>query len=300
MSALDDMVILHAGEEGKAEYITLYKYISLKGLFGFLYHGDLKITTKDDANDPFEFMPSGVDHNDIKVSTKGFISLSKESDNASMWGNYADKFRGACIEFNVPYFINDETLSTTHRVNYIAEFSKQLSKDDRDIKITAIRTNKETRQGQVILMGDGDFLYNCLYKEKRYNKTQTYSPPPSIPEEYKPIYGEILSIHDAIATKSMDWKHEKEYRFIISKRHATRTEYSDSLMYFSNRITPYASKIILGPLCPHTRKEIRLIYDEAHKKKVLGEMNINKASFTSDSFKLEVSSSNHDDSSASS
>lgn len=291
MSALDDMCILNAGDEGKAEYITLYKYVSLKALFGFLYHGDLKITTKGDANDPFEFMPSGEDHNDIKEHNKGFISLSTDSDNASMWGNYADKFKGACIEFKVPYFVYDNELPAFHRANMLSDLSRLLSKDGRDIKITAIRTPKPPHQGQVLLMSNGDFLYNCLYKKERYKKEANCNPPNDIPEIYKETYKEILLEHDAIATKSIDWKHENEYRFIIAKTHATRTEYFDSLMYFSNRITPYATKITLGPLCPHARGEIQLIYDKARNNNTLSEISIEKTIFSLNSFKLEVSSS---------
>lgn len=46
--------------------------------------------------------------------------LAEESDNAALWGTYADQSKGFCIEYTIPYF-SDE-ISTNMRLNLFLFF----------------------------------------------------------------------------------------------------------------------------------------------------------------------------------
>ena len=106
-----------ADSEFCTKSITLYKYITPIALASLIQHGDLKLTYRKDANDPFECLPDGYSPQDKVLSHLGIVSLTGNKSNHPMWGNYADKYRGACIEFQMKYFYLQQDKNPSNRGN---------------------------------------------------------------------------------------------------------------------------------------------------------------------------------------
>ncbi len=129
--------------------MRLYKFIGERYLYESLLFKRLKVSKPSEVNDPFEFCPfsftSRLERHTWKKamqgpeSEAGFISFSKSWESPSLWGNYADNHRGACLEFEVPVEMNnprgcDEALI---QVNYTEEMRAFNSEALRDPSIIA-------------------------------------------------------------------------------------------------------------------------------------------------------------------
>lgn len=69
----------------------------------------LKATYPDQTNDLFEFLPQEMNDNpyydevvDVVRNNLVFISFSTKVSDCSLWGHYADQFRGVCMAFYFP------------------------------------------------------------------------------------------------------------------------------------------------------------------------------------------------------
>ena len=247
---------INANEFPSWKTISLYKYMTSEALHSFLLHGDLKITFPEDANDPFEFLDS--DHTPPERNSQhGFIALSKDKDNPALWGNYAEEYKGACLEFSIPYVTHSAKYKDNHCYNALAALAKIMSADDREAYTIGARG--DISNPNVIDPEDGDILYKCMYKESPFNEKETYSPPPDTPGLFSEEYPTIMKIYDRIATKSLAWKHENEYRIAIDRKNATRIAYNGKKIYLSNRLTPFCKTIILAPFSFFSPEDVQLI-----------------------------------------
>jgi len=90
----------------------LYYYIDTRCAIDDIDQEHIKLSRLGCVNDPNEWLPRFVSKNDGEVpigyakdfvekhwgSRYGFVSLSKSWRIASMWGNYADRYRGVVLE----------------------------------------------------------------------------------------------------------------------------------------------------------------------------------------------------------
>lgn len=280
----NDPLFYHNGIVSNGQ-IFLYKYVTIRALYSFLNYGDLKITFPEDANDPFEFI-SDKDIPKQQTSDEGFISLSEENDNPSLWGNYAEEYKGACIEFLIPFFTN--SAADSELTAFLNAFSQEKG---HHIKLIGARTylDNGTYHGIGLITNLGDILYKCIYKDTPFSKDKVYTYPKNIPDDFKNIYFDCLRVHDKIATKSTAWQHEKEYRIALSRASATRLIFSNDnkKLYLSDRLTIFCSKIILAPYSPFSVDDAVAIMKNAEpwKRKV---PNVVRAEFVKGQYKLNI------------
>lgn len=256
----DSLQLINANEFPSWKSITLYKYMTSEALYSFLLHRDLKITFPEDANDPFEFLTSEQKPTE-RHSQQGFIALSKDKDNPALWGNYAEEYKGACLEFSIPYVTHSPKYKDNHCYNALAALAKVMSTCDREAYI--IGSRGDIYNPNVIDSENGDVLYKCLYKESPFNEKEPNPPPPKAPIIFSDEYSTIMKIYDRIATKSSAWKHENEYRIAIARENATRIAYNGKKIYLSNRLTPFCKTIILAPYSPFSPADVKLINPSA-------------------------------------
>jgi len=280
---LEDLELHHADcAFFNHECMTLYKYMTGEALYSFLVHGDLKITFPEDANDPFEFIEASETPAQ-RTSELGFISLSEENDNPSLWGNYAEEYKGACIKFSIPFITRSSEQPVKSMVNAPAIMSEVLSLErGRQAKVIGVRG----AHYNVIWHAAGDVLYKCLYRDTPFSKDEVYLLPKDTPEDFLGDYTPIMKEYDKVATKSEAWKHEKEYRITLSKARATRIIYNGRKMYLSDRLTPYCSKIILAPYSPFTASDVEKIISNSKWKNK--HIDVVRAEFQKGKYKLHI------------
>lgn len=128
MEADGTKVVRASDIDGPKKHITLYKYISHEALKGLLKDGSIKLTYQDDANDPFECKPRPSVFKDERLKNIGIVSFTTTPNNHPMWGNYADKFRGACLKFVFDYFYVDADIVPTSKGEVLALESREYEK----------------------------------------------------------------------------------------------------------------------------------------------------------------------------
>ena len=241
----------------KEKTLTLYKYITPTALIGLLEHGDFKLTRASDANDLSELKFKYKDGSVGEYRDFGFISLSKHANHEALWGNYADKYSGACIELQIPYFsvkegaepknlgekIDFEICAPLRQQNYNAYCICYDNYDDGYDKID--------NRG-------GDFLIKCFYNDDLCVNQVAYDA------------NDNLNFHQSIwklvSRKHTDWEYENEYRIVIRKERFSRFSIGLPPMFFSNEITRFISKITLGPRCRIEPDEVEFIINERRKR----------------------------------
>lgn len=246
----------------KHETLRLYKYISVRALTGFIEHGDIKITYKSDANDPYESSPKGIHPGLSKSCTHGFLSLTKSRNNHSMWGTYADKFRGACLQFDIPYFTYNDAKSHHEVDNILATFTDifqqtKITNDNKNYYSVDCRFMRFKINDNHVLLEDEDTIISCLYTHERYNPDSPIYIPDEINTSYRNLLEKNLRKILSLATKEKSWEHEQEYRVPISLSGITRSLYGEHPMFFSKRLSKFISGIILAPFCPFDEKTIK-------------------------------------------
>ena len=91
--------------------MRVYRFLSKKHALSSLKNQQLKITTIDDLNDPFELwlmeLPNRQMRNQYRSWRKemsqscGLLSFSKTWKNPLLWSHYADRHKGICLGFDV-------------------------------------------------------------------------------------------------------------------------------------------------------------------------------------------------------
>lgn len=210
-------------EEGGV--LTLYKYMTSTALTDFLSNGCLKLSFGFDANDPFELLTA----RDIPDTTKeyvdeGFISFTKKDNDPHMWGVYADKYRGACLEFQFLYYkTKADTPETQH------EYVWRHFKDEDGHE-------KHYNNG-------GDVIFECNYTPKR-PKSALFGTRPHTMEEINNW------IRMCRTSKHTSWKDEEEYRMLFSlKCNEVIKASEDQSLYLIPGLAPSLKSITLGPRC---------------------------------------------------
>lgn len=272
-----------------SESIVLYKYISSEALAGFLVNCDLKLSFAHDSNDPFELLNS-QDHPDERgeFATMGFLSLTTNNNSPAMWGNYASRYQGACLKFEIPYSSAKDRRDDNSYSWYFTEWSKKL-------KAAGVgdflyrRWYEDDEKRLVIYYGGGDVLLHCLYSDKRPNFSHRaqlfYERFNNEFEEYK-----IAASFQRIAAKHISWQNEDEYRLVYMKSLATRVaSINGGLMYFVNDISPCLKEVILGPHCKIARSDVEMALKKNLEKMTGNSVMCTRAQFVGGSYLLKIS-----------
>lgn len=268
--------------------IRLYKFVSPIGLTSFLQHGDLKISFRNDANDPYEVLPQGeMPGTSSKNILHGFISLSSKYNLPSMWGNYASKYSGACIEFELPYFIF--SAAQEHCVpNAMSKLTDALTKEVGWMKTMRCKGEDECNKNGVSLsFSHSDFIFRCNYVKKYRADTSNNFPIPPYFLSIKELYVDFVKKYRELSTKHESWQIEDEYRICVTKQNASRAAvYGESIMFFSDVITRYAKRIILGPKSPYSAYDIAIMTSVSPASNVFQKLDFVESAFDKRSFLL--------------
>lgn len=146
--------------------MMLYKYLQADYALAALREKRIKVSTVLDANDPNEWLPAfidpqtGMDFNanpELRGSFRyrwsyryGFVSLSSVWDNLVMWGQYADKFRGVVLAFD----ILDE--SKVFEVEYLKD-RYVLTQDE-------VRHCDDEKLGKLVARKDESWFYESEWR----------------------------------------------------------------------------------------------------------------------------------------
>lgn len=84
---------------------NLYLYVTEKQLFSILENKALKLSRTECTNDTTENIYSGEDSVSPVVREYGYICLSSTITSPMMWGQYAERGKGACLVFSAEFSI---------------------------------------------------------------------------------------------------------------------------------------------------------------------------------------------------
>ncbi len=288
--------------------LVLYKYITCAALEGLLENGGIKVTYSSDANDPFEMLPHGYIPGTLSNSDIGFMSFTRNGNDPAMWGNYADKYMGARIRFEIPWLneCDEESEEGEEKARQLPQ--KQL---DRIISTLAQLRERgvsafyyEPDDGGIGAAFGSHFIFKCVYKKARYRKDSTESLTSDTQRQLKELEGKFLMV----GTKHRAWRRESEYRVLISKELTEVTspstqEKASSLSHTpltsSKRIqkirltrifSKYITSITLAPRCPMDLHDANDRLQELKERSgdLRNDISINRANFKTDSFFLDI------------
>jgi len=232
--------------------LTLHKYVSVKALEGFLNNGDLKLTYRTDANDPYEMLEKGKIPSLSPRDVDGFLSFTTKYDDLSMWGNYADKFRGACLTFSFPFFTYDNKMEASQLNNILAVQTKIMAENNISLYFLGFSFDERNKS---VHLESCDIIVGCIYKKERYDSNE-----PIEMENIHGVHAHLLPhfCKEAvrIGSKSPDWAHEKEFRLLVPSFKIDRISFTPSHMRFTKSVTKYLSAITIAPFCHFTRDDV--------------------------------------------
>ena len=126
---------------------NLYLYVSEKQLFSILEDKALKLSRTEYTNDTTENIYSAEDSVSPLVREYGYICLSSTITSPMMWGQYADRNKGACLVFSTQFSIIGNNI---HIGCYFNRRHGLLNKLEKDVNIRKViyssnRIEKNTR-----------------------------------------------------------------------------------------------------------------------------------------------------------
>lgn len=213
--------------------ILLHKYMSVEGLKALLTYHSIKLSFGYEANDCFEMLQGDAVPSSNKrtaaVEKHGFISLSARNDSPYMWGNYADHYKGARIDFVFEVETDKKIENRYFRID------KDKPRNYRLIDVDKIDF-------------DGAYIDKCEYEINRIDK---------VDKRLEKCTRNIIS------NKERSWAQEEEYRIIYSISVAGKPSpwvasaaSSNGIIYTTRDINHCIYKIALGPLCEISRKDV--------------------------------------------
>lgn len=272
---------------------TFYKYITPTALAGLLTNGNLKLSLKKDVNDPFELSPrehSGLAGIDDEY---GFISLSGSPQISSLWGNYADCYRGACLEFEFEHLssVDDRSPEMTR----MGEVMRSLH-----VPLFPFKKRNRGTETSTDDFFNGTCIIKCQYQTSRVdlsNYNDSYIDK-LVRDSSSPAYLNIrekllnwLKVADVIRTKHIHWHTEDEYRTFMKLSEACSHQFiNGKLMYFTKTLTPYIKRIIISDSCAYKKHEIESAIKLAFQKDentISESIEVVTASFSTSEYKLE-------------
>ena len=139
-----------------------------------------------------------------------FVCFSSDNTNSAMWGNYADNHTGVCLIYQTRNVNGKETLSVKSKVVYGNEKSF-LFRDDEVKAVTynhmAIQRNFFESLGRLTYLQIESWLVSG--DEKKSELLERY-----LEEDWRNKYW--VDYDEKYCMKLPAWKHEKEYRLLIT------------------------------------------------------------------------------------
>ena len=240
--------------------IKLYKYVTVNGLAGLVDNGAFKVTYRGACNDPQELTPAGDVLEKSIYDYYGFLSFSKDGNNSSMWGNYAEHYKGACIELEFEYFNADRISEANKEEIQLLQYALRLSHKGFNVRFF----NAFYDGNQYIPSGVSRLLIECLYRKNR-RRVEWPQGAETMHEAKRQAEEFAWSI---MCTKDICWKHEKEVRMPIYRgrdiiNHTKQLE--KDTVELTRVPTRYIKRIILGPLSEMNESELQTKIDIKRK-----------------------------------
>lgn len=248
--------------------IKVYIYMSYDNMLKVVMGRQIKLLSIQECNDLYEFMPSGKEGKGIqKKQRMKFISFSSDCNSCPMWGHYADKNRGACLEFTFPLHSS---------CSYINLKRGELEKYHiLDINVT--------KKGHVFfpwteVNGKRKDLHKGVLFEIQYRKER---------QDFdfgimtSSACGDDLSccIDNSYITKDSFWEYEKELRMLFES-------YGNGIHFFKS-LHRYLTGIILGVNCGGNEQVVKKVV-EALRKKRDRDVEVVRALYSEDTFEIKV------------
>lgn len=265
--------------------IRLFKYISFTALNSLIESGAFKVTYRTDCNDPQEMLEYGVDPKCGGLySERGFLSFSKNGNSAPMWGNYAEHYKGACIEFEFEYL--DPAMGNSDLTD-----ERQILNDVQTLKEMGYEVNYLNAKHSTCLPSKiSRLLISCKYSENHFR----VPPPPCSETEEEALRRAEDFLWAVTCTKDKDWAYEEEVRMLVSNKQdiVSILKKESKKIYLTKLPTPYIKKIILGPLSEHNSDDIALQIEKKRRERPEHEVyipecvDVLKAKFSKYKYKL--------------
>ncbi len=96
------------------DFKNLYLYVTEKQLFSILEDKALKLSRTERTNDATENIYSGETFVSPLVREYGYICLSSSITSPMMWGQYADRGKGACLVFSLKLFAQNNNIDVEY------------------------------------------------------------------------------------------------------------------------------------------------------------------------------------------
>ena len=134
--------------------MRLYHFMPTKCALQAIERHRLKVANLNEVNDPYESLAVGFNSHDRQESfldVSNFISdafrvicFSELYENPLLWGHYADRCKGICLEFDVTEMVSENRQNFFKKVNYIPE---RLSFDETDIEFRGFSNENNINVG---------------------------------------------------------------------------------------------------------------------------------------------------------
>ncbi len=254
----------------KDNVVTLYIYLPYEYFEKDIENNYLKLTMADYTNDPCEFLVAPCNLEKMKdviemqnkaARTKwGCLCFSKNGKNSAMWGNYADKHYGVCLEFEFEYFDKFNPKRESNVYSYIVDKIKNAHFDKnhpdqsfvREIAYSGVRSHYPDTDEEMV--NEFDRFKKDLINSKREQL-----------EDKEVINFWINDIwQDSIYTKNESWKYEEEVRMMFFLGGADLDniigydpEKCDCGNIFVKGVNKYIKRVVLGVRCESNEEDVR-------------------------------------------
>ena len=277
--------------------VTLYKYISVKGLEGLIRNGSFKVTYRTNCNDPQEMTPAGRVGDFSMYDYRGFLSFTKNGNNSPRWGNYADSYTGACIEFEFDYFSDSNIRESEPEEKLLLERVCDLRKMGFEVKFF----NAFFDGTKYVPSGQSRLLIDCIYS-REHRRVEW----PHGSETWEGAKRNAEYFAWAImCTKDKAWEYEDEVRMPIYRSrdilNPDEEDKRETALVLTKVPTKYIKRIILGPLSKYTEESVRNAISRNRKQQeemdtyIPSDAEVVKAQFSKYSYELNYTGQEEDD-----
>ncbi len=243
--------------------IKAYIYMSYANMQKVLAGRRLKVRSIEECNDSYECMPAGPEGEMWqKVSPLGFLCFSETCKCSAMWGHYADKHKGVCLEFTFPQA--DEQPYLGMREGEAYRYHALDINMGKDAFIHFPYPLEPEKQYAVLF----DVFYRTDRAVPGLGMTGYLNSPGSL----------ICDIDKAFVTKDASWSYEREKRILIPMEEEEK---------YVDCFHKYLTGIILGIRCEKDMETVEQVID-IFREEGDGLINVYKAQYAQDSFEVDI------------
>lgn len=204
-------------EDGFDDQLYLYRYRSPEyhNVIS-LYNQSLHLSPNHSLNDAFEGVPQNILADDLE-KYKGELGelaymacFSETKDNLVMWGNYADSFKGFCVEYDIGKLFNSDSEHKRHIFPVLYDKRRPLEHDIKGI----------SNEMKYLLteIAERDIEHDDL--------------------------GNLNDILPMFLTKAVEWSYECEWRLIYTNKQIYDEDKKE--LYAHDIYFPFVNAVYLG------------------------------------------------------